>query len=223
LFESLRTKIAEPRLEIRDTLFGDIPLKQFLLVKPQALSVDPWASFARAGKLIDAGNTRAATEVLQAILKMPQLESRHALQAWHYLRELGEHPPQQEAKRLLGLVVEVQMPKGLDLVAAYSDHHARYFNFSGSGVAWEHPNGSLDEEIDYVLEAGNIVLKGMGPWDGHRPSAPPNGHARINLLTPAGLHFGEGPIDLLGKDKLGGAILGAAYQLMQKLTGLTHA
>jgi hypothetical protein len=223
LFESLRTKPVEQRLEIRDTLFGDIPLTQFLLVKPQALSVEPWASFARARKLIASGQTQAATESLRAILRMPQLESRHALQAWHYLRELGEHPPQQDAKRLLGLVVEVGMPKGLDLVAAYPDRHARYFNFSGSGVAWEHPNATLDEAIDDLLLAGSFVLKGIGPWDGHRPPAPANGNARINLLTPAGLHFGEGPLDLLAKDRLGGAILGAAHQLMLKLIGLTRA
>lgn len=89
---------------------------------------------------------------------MPDLESRHYLEAWHCLRSLGEIPTDQESTRLLGVVVEVGMAKGVDLVAGYSDHHARYYNHSGAGVVWERPTAQLDSTIDNVLKAGAITL-----------------------------------------------------------------
>jgi hypothetical protein len=40
------------------------------------------------------------------------------------------------------------------------------------------------------------------------------------LLTPSGLHFGEGPMDVLARDALGGPLVAAATVLMRGLTSL---
>lgn len=151
---------------------------------------------------------------------MPGLEAKFYLQAWHFLRELGEQAPKEKGKEVLGVVVEVGMPKGLDLVVAYADHRARYYNFSGAGVVWERPNDSLDEAINKLLKVGASVAQRIGLWKDARPPAPTKGSARINLLTPSGLHFGQGPMDTLSKDPMGGAVLNAAFQLMQELISL---
>jgi hypothetical protein len=50
-----------------------------------------------------------------------------------------------------------------------------------------------------------------------RPAAPPTGQVRINLLVPSGLHFGQGPLDALSRDPLGGPVIAAEMQLMQGL------
>jgi hypothetical protein len=118
---------------------------------------------------------------------------------------------------VLGVVVEVGMPKGVDLVAAWPDHHARYYNFSGAGVVWESEDTLVTTAIDRLLEVSEPVLRAIGPWEGKRPAAPTNGTARINLLSPIGLCFGEGPMDVLSKDRMGGPVLTAASQLMQIL------
>jgi hypothetical protein len=182
---------------------------------------EPWASFQRARDLKDTGDLGTAKQAVHQILAMPELETRVCLQAWHTLRELGENPPQGKEKDVLGVVVEVGMPKGLDLVAAYRDHRARYFNYSGAGVLWERRDDSLDQLIDELLQAGAKVAQAIGPWKQARPPEPKNGVARINLLTPSGIHLGQGPVEALNQDAMGGPILSAAFGLMKRLVELT--
>jgi hypothetical protein len=221
VFDFLKKKPATKVSPMRDTLFGDAPLADWTNVSPAALALEPWSSFLRARQFLETEDSPRAVEVLKEIVAMPDLESRHYLQAWQSLRDLGTNPPSADAKNLLGVVVEVGMPDGVDLVAAYADHHARYYNYSGAAVIWDSPDTSLDADIDALLAAGRVVVQAIGPWEGSRPAAPKNGIARINLLTPSGLNFGEGPMDALTKDKLGGPVINAALQLMLELMNKT--
>lgn len=220
MFDLMKRKQIPRPLEIRDTLFGDMPISQFLSISAAALALEPWVSFQGAKRLIDSGERQDAAEALQHTLNMPELESRHYLQAWHFLRELGIEPPPENEKTLLGVVVEVGVEEGLDLVAAYPDHHARYYNFSGAGVVWERPNDLLDKAIDDLLRVGMATAQVIGIWKESMPW-PSRGVARINLLTQGGLRFGQGPIDAIGKDRLGGPVLASAFKLMQALISLT--
>ena len=207
--------------EIRDTLFGDLPLAKLVQAPPGAQLAEPWNSFAQASRLIESGDKEEARRVLHQILGMPNLETRVCLQAWHSLRELGEAPPSENQKTVLGVVVEVGMRKGLDLVAAYADHRARYFIFSGGGILWERQDDSFDELIDEILNAGSAVVQVIPPWRQSRPPEPTKGNVRINVLTPSGLHLGQGPIETLKRDPMGGPILSGAFSLAQRLIGLT--
>jgi hypothetical protein len=133
LFNWLKTKLAKRPPEIKDTLFGDSALSQWAQPRSAtARQLEPWVSFERAKQLLDSGDKHGATKVFHEILDKPDLESRHYLQAWHFLRGLGSSPPGDAAKEVLGVVVEVGMDRGIDLGAAYPDHHARYYNFSGA-------------------------------------------------------------------------------------------
>lgn len=206
--------------EIRNTLFGDLPLAQLVNAPPQVSLAEPWDSFRRARKLIDSGDQEAAKQVLLQIPRMPQLESRVLLQVWHSLRELGVEPPKGTEKEVLGVVVEVGMRRGLDLLSAYTDHRARYFDFSGAGILWEHPDNSLDDSIDDLLRKGTEVVQAVGPWKHIRPPGPSQGNVRINLLTRSGLHLGQGPKEALTQDPMGGAILASANRLIERLIEL---
>jgi hypothetical protein len=207
--------------EIRNTLFGDVPLDALVRAHPKVPLSEPWASFQRARDLKDTGDEQGAREAIRGILNMPDLETRVFLQACHTLRELGDRPPGGREKEVVGVVVEIGMPKGLDLVAAYRDHRARYFNYSGAGVLWERRDDSLDGLIDELLQAGTLVAQAIGPWTKDRPPEPKNGTARINLLTPSGIHLGQGPVEALNQDAMGGQILSAAFGLMKRLVELT--
>ena len=114
------------------------------------------------------------------------------------------------------------MPKGLDLVAAYRDHRARYFNYSGAGVLWERRDDSLDG-LDRRIAAGRDRRSRRRSGHGNKPNPPEpkNGYARINLLTPSGIHLGHGPVEALNQDPMGGPILSAAFGLMKRLVELT--
>jgi choline dehydrogenase-like flavoprotein len=52
--------------------------------------------------------------------------------------------------------------------------------------------------------------------EGPRPPLPP-AMARISLLTPNGLHFGQAPFEAFTGDPMAAPIIGAAMQLMQAL------
>ena len=199
---------------IRDTLFGDLPIAAWT---GGDSSGEPWVRFQAVEKSLESGSTETAIQILREIADTPELESRHYLQAWHFLRSLGLDPPDEVAKKVYGVVVEVTLEQGLHIVAAYADHTARYFNYSGAGVIWDRSDDSLHEEIQNLLDAGNNIVHHIGPWEGERPAAPPQGQARVSMLTPSGLHFGQAPLTALVNDEMGGPIIKAALDLMQAL------
>jgi hypothetical protein len=207
---------------IRETLFGDMPLGQW---PNNGVSSEtfPWSAFALARSHLSSGRQNAAVATWREILAHPGLEPRQYLQAWHFLRQCGQQPPPETAKQLLGVVVEVAMPKGLDLLAAYPDHSARYYNYSGSGVVWDHPDPSLDTTIDQLLAASRQVVAQIGPWDQARPAPPPRGQTRMSFLTPSGLHVGQGPMAALSRDPLSGRVIQVATVLMKAMIAKTNA
>jgi hypothetical protein len=201
--------------EMRDLLFGDLPFDQW--PRETTAAAEPWRSFVEARTRLKAGDKTEAIRILRGIQASVGLESRHYLQAWHFLRELGVQPDAEQAKRLYGVIVEVGMDKGVDILVAYADYNARYFNYTGAAIIWERPDSSLDQTIGSLLEAGRTVVQQIGPWENARPPVPGNGSVRINLLTPSGLHFGQGAFEVLAKDPMGGPVIGLATQLMQEL------
>ena len=206
-----------PGPQLRDVLFGDAPLA--LWSKDGASG--PWADFARAHRAQEAGDADAAREHLEAVLGTPGLESRHHLQAWHALRALGVQPPAERAKHLHGVVVEVHLPEGLDVLAAYEDGSARYLNHAGGATVWDRPDASMDARVEALLAAGRSVVAAIGPWEGARPPPPSKGHARLCFLTPSGLHFGQGPLDVLSREPLAAPVVAAATELMRALVEAT--
>jgi hypothetical protein len=218
MFNLFKKKTPQKPITIRDTLFGDMPASEW--PRGDEATVEPWSSFIKARDLLDKGDKPSAIEAYQTITETSGYESRHYLQAWHFLRQLGVNPPADKAKIVYGVVVEVGMERGVDIVAAYTDYTARYLNFSGAGEIWERPNSSLDGQIRALLEAGQKVANMIGPWEQERPEAPANGNVRLNMLTPSGLHFGYGGFKTLSNDPMGKSLIDPATALMVSLTSL---
>ncbi len=214
MFGWLRRKTAPEKapVSIRDTLFGDMPIAKW-----GGHEGVVWDDFAKARCFLDNGQTDDAIAALSRVLATPSLESRHYLQAWHFLRQLGRKPPIEQSKRVLGVVVEVSMKGGIDLLAAYEDHSSRYYNYSGSGVVMDIVDPAIVVLIDNLLAAARVVVAEIGPWEQPRPSVPPPGAIRLNVLTPSGLHFGQGPFDVMAKEHLAAPVIAAATELMLAL------
>ena len=119
---------------MHELLFGDVPLSQWA-GEANANEEEPWLSFGRARECSATGRPGQAVEALQQIVAMPDLESRHYLQAWCFLREAGVLPGGDVAKDVLGVVVEVSLRKGLDTLAAYADGTGRYINCGGKMIS----------------------------------------------------------------------------------------
>jgi len=205
--------------EFTDLLFGDLPASAWI---GDATS-EPWTLFVEANDCLARDDVRGAADALSRITQMARLESRHYLQAWHGLRALNQPPPLDVAKHVLGVVIEVTVSYGVDVLAAYEDHTARYLNAHGGGVIWERPNSTLDQSIDHLLAAGRAIVTRIGVWTGARRGPPPVDHVRVTLLTPSGPHFGEGPLKILERDPLAGPAVAAGVGLVQHLTQLVSA
>lgn len=205
---------------IGETLFGDMPLDQW---PPPGGKADafPWDAFTEARKHLSAGRTGEAIRLWQEIAAADRLEPRHTLQAWHFLRAQRQQPPADLERKVLGTVVEYAMPEGLDLLAVYADCSARYYNYTGSGVVWEHPDTSMDEIIGQYLAFCGQIVQHTQPWDQPRLPAPEAGHVRFSFLTPGGIHFGQGPQDAFAKDPSGSLLIRGATAIMQMLVGKT--
>jgi hypothetical protein len=217
MFWNRKTK-QSPNNEIRETLFGDLSIEKWT---DKNATEEPWKSFELAKELIVKKQNEQAVELLTKITQMENLESRHYVQAYHFLKQLGMN--NDKPTELFGVVIEVGMKKNeYDLLAAYSDFSARYYNYTGAGIVWENPNNSLENEIKTVLELGKEVMNNIGPWEEDRPNPVKKGMVRLNLLTSKGLHFGEAPMDVMGSDPTGGGLLNASAILMQKLMEKTE-
>jgi hypothetical protein len=203
-------------LQMRDTLYGDMPLTEWPVgdVPDDAF---PWTAFADARGAFAKGNEKQGIAYLRHIIDAPDLESRHYAEAWHHLRAHGVEPPADEAKRTLGVVVEIGLPDGLDVLAAYDDDTARYYNHAGAAIIWEGEDAPIAERIDALLDAAQQIVDVIGVWEDERPGPPPEGSLRLSFLTPSGIHFGEGPIEVLSQDKLAGPAFYEATVLLEML------
>ena len=215
------TPVAAPP-SVRDALFADGPLESWPV--GDHADREPWATFVTARRYVAAGDIGSAVFGWQRVVGMPGLEARHYVQAWTFLRQYGGvQPAPAEAKRLLGVVVEVdRSPAGLDLLAAYPERTARFYAGTGGGIVWERPDPTLDAHIGALLDAAKAVLDRIGPWTQPRLPPPPPDHIRLNFLAPSGLHFGQAPFAVFEQDALAGPVVRAATGLLQVMMAVNQ-
>lgn len=165
-------------------------------------------------------NDQSDVETLWSIYRDRQLETRLRLLASRLLMKAGATI---EQKDLLGVIIEVGMDKGLDVLAAYQDGTARYINYTGSMIVWESRTNTSDQLIQNLFRVSAEVVRQIGPWEGERPAPPAAGGARINFLVSDGHYFGQASLQQLTNDKLAGTVMDAATRLMIYLTETSRA
>jgi len=215
-----------PLGEIRELLFADLDVagvRRVFRPAPGEEGPDVGAALLALAAAAEAGDADSAGTQLRLLLGSGP-ETRVRLQAWAMARRAGV-PLAGDARRIRGVIVDMGLEDGVDTIAAFEDGSARYLNQAGGGIFWEvgqADGGDVRRAIAALLEAGQRVVDATGPLDGERPDAPSNGVAEIWLLTDGGIHLGMGPADVIGRDRLGGPVLGAAFQLMTTLMARTH-
>lgn len=187
-----------------DLLFCDNP--ELFKTNNSTQDVYPWS-------IIFSAN--ASKEELAGILNDEELDARLKVLAHNKLKSKGQS---NSTKDLLGVIIEVALDEGLDVLAAYSDGRARYINYSEKLIVWESPNETSNQLVQSLLAEGSKVVKQIGPWEEARLPYPPTGNVRLTFLVSDQIYFGQGPIDVLFNDPMGGPVLDAATQLMQFLT-----
>ncbi|HMV97853.1 MAG TPA: hypothetical protein PKE35_13625 [Anaerolineales bacterium] len=221
MFNFFKKKEKKPETSLadalRDVIFGVAPATEW----PKGDTGEhPWSVFIEARRhIMERQNFEEAAKLYKQITETPGLESRHYLQAWFFLRKMNIQPPADMARKAYGIVVDVRLQSGPELVACYADHTARYLHSSGGGIVWEAPDTSLNDVIDALIRAGDEVASKVPPLENNiRPNAPQQVDAvQIGVLTPSGIHHGIGTFEGWSKDPMGSTIVNAASYLMQNL------
>ena len=197
---------------LRRFIFGDCAVEEW---PPPAADVqtEPWRTFALARSAIGRGANEEAQQLWRDIAEREDVEARQVLQAWHFLRSVGVAPDADTAKRVLGAVAEVAVPRGHDLLAVYADGSVRYLNFSGAAVVVDQDIPSVAGTARELLAIGQSIVNRIGPWEGPLPPLP-TGHSRLSMLTPSGPYFGQGPDAALRSDPMAAAFFDAATRTL---------
>ena len=206
-------------LELRETLYTNASLDPFLArVQSDALSVFPWCNFIAANEALKGGDKAGAVSQLKEIVGTKNgLNTRIRLQAWHTLVSLGELPVETLRGYTQGVVIENHTDKGLDIIAAYVDYTARYWNYAGTGVIWDAREREIDQLIFNLLSVGFEVTKRIGIGLRDAPPIPENGHIRIFIMAYDGSTVGEGRYEQFSKDPMGKVAIETGFKLMTAL------
>jgi len=156
----------------------------------------------------------ANTSDLQKVIADSNTESRVKILAYNKLIANGQKA---DKKELLGVIVEVGLDRGLDVLASFSDGTARYINQMGGIIIWEAHDNTSSFLTKKLFDNSFEVVKQIGPWDKPRRPRPPKGNVRITFLVSDGLYFGEGPMNVLFNDPLAAPALVSAMELMKYL------
>lgn len=157
----------------------------------------------------------ADVDDLQAVTIDESIEARLRILAARKLKSMGQRPADSS---LMAVIVEVGLEGGLDVVAAFCDGTARYINHAEKIVFWDAASAESMRFTNAMLEAGEAVVKQIGPWKEARPPHPSNGNARISFIAAGEWSFGQGPFSALFNDPMAAPVLDTALQLMKFLT-----
>jgi hypothetical protein len=163
--------------------------------------------------------TTPGIDQLKNVIADITLEARQKVLAYKLLSEKGAAA---DKKELLAVIVEVALPEGLDVLAAFADGSSRYINHSEKLLIWENRTEESNRLIGQLFTNSITVVNKIGPWEDVRRPFPTDGMVRLSFLVADQLYFGEGPFDVLANDPMGGPVIDAATKLMAYLTAQEH-
>jgi hypothetical protein len=157
----------------------------------------------------------SSKEQCEGIINDAGMEPRIKILAYNKLNAKGHGIAEKE---LLGVIVEVGLEGGLDVLAAFKDGTARYINHSGKIIVWETTDDENANQITNKLFQNSVnIVNNIGIWDNPRQPHPIKGNCRITFLVSDGIYFGEAPTELLFNDAMANPALTNATELMRYL------
>ncbi|WP_420147212.1 hypothetical protein [Spirosoma sp.] len=181
------------------------------LYKSETQSADyPWSIL-----LSDSPDPKA----LMAVAADGSLESRQKMLAYNRLLAKG-FPI--NSRVLLGVIIEVGLADGLDVLAAFHDGTCRYINHSENVLIWDTQTEQSNQLVSQLFADSIGVVSRIGPWDKERTTFPGQGMVKLTFLVSDGLYFGQGPFSVLQNDAMGGPVINSGIQLMSYLIDQTN-
>jgi hypothetical protein len=197
-----------------ELLFADQTLDQLVASLNKKTAPDQaWMFLTKAAEHIRRGETGRAAELLLELAGHPKIPTRYLLWSWATLRRLGIHPKSDEADNVKGVVIQVPIESGVDVLAAYADGTARYVNHSGKILVWEITDNTISSMIRKLLQSCKhlcgVVAAGSAN-DAVKDSV------RVTLLTFNGNRFAEVRMQSLASSPIN-VIVSVGAELMANL------
>lgn len=120
---------------------------------------------------------------------------------------------------VLGVVVEVPVNGGLDVLAAYADGSVRYINHTQAMTIIE--PGTLEDanrQAIYLVKAAKPIADKIGPLNTPRRPAPKQPNIRLTFLVSDGLYISDGAFQAMQRDPATGPFIQQATQLLTVVT-----
>ena len=210
--------MSTPAEALRPSLFGDLPMEAWPAGdEPRG---EPWDGFVRARRHWADGDQDLAAREWITISGFDNHETRHQLQAWHFLRAMNINPDVSFAGEAWGVVAEVAVDDGHDVLATYRDGTIRFLHHQGGVSVIDAPPIEVADAAARYLAAARVVGGAIGPWE--EPALPPLpvGQRRFTMLTAGGHRFGQGADDVLRQDPLAESLFAAATALFVQVVDL---
>jgi len=189
-----------------------------LQAAPEKNSADPFRILALSFAQQRLGMIEESKQTLRQLAGRDDVESRIRLWAWKALRNMGEQPDADTMHRVLGVILEVQLPEknGVDTLAAYSDGRVRYVNYSGKIIVSEKVEGGIPELAKRVVRTAQTIARDF-PIEQRRLPVKEN-NIRISLLTYGGVRaLEDSAIRIKQKTSIMSSIYIVATDLLESL------
>lgn len=141
-------------------------------------------------------------------------EGRIRALAFNWLRFHGQPVP---ARQLLGVIIEVPLDRGLDVLAVFVEGGVRYINQTGRLTIFEGVPPQLTPVVAQLLAQAQAIVDQIGPSDQPRRPAPGAGKVRLSFLVSDGLYFGEGDFAVMSHEPRSAPLIATAGELLQRV------
>ena len=197
-----------------ELLFCDQTLQALVTSLDKDVASDgAWMLLTKAAEHIQHGDVARGAELLLELAGNPTMETRVLLWSWAALRCLGFHPKSYEADDIQGVVMQVPLENGIDVLAAYIDGTARYVNQGGKAIIWEITDAAITAIIRKVLESCKDL---PGVVAAASRNDPARDFVRVTMLTFSGNRFAEVSMQYLDSSPIK-QVLSIGAELLAKL------
>ncbi|MES2261900.1 MAG: hypothetical protein V4724_25550 [Pseudomonadota bacterium] len=175
------------------------------------LFCDNAALFKRQQESASLFGELAEPDVVRTIADDSDEESRVRILACNWLRDNGHPVP---ARELMGVIVEVPLDDGLDVLAAYADGTVRYINQTGKFAVFESSPPDIVMRAQALVEISRPALRHSAAAQERRPPPPAIGNIRLTYLASDGLHVSQGTFEAMAKNARASAVIQSAQDLL---------
>lgn len=168
-----------------------------LLRESEEAEGELWYHIVGAFARYKAGRMLEAKTELRRVADMQSVDSLITLWAWNTLRAWGQLPDDDIAQKVLGVVMEVGLDRGMDVMAAYEDGTSRYVSKTGSMIVWDDHGDHNNDLARKIVAAAQAIVNQLPASTAEAVTS--TGKVQFSVLTVGGIRGIIAPMNELSR------------------------